>query len=452
MMSAPGVRAVACPSCGGAIPLARLEPQATCPYCAYRWQLAAAELAELSRYREHVQGQLARANQAYGEAAVWDYYYGSEDAQKKQKPWIVMVLFGVLVVALGGAAMVLPQLGLAPNVLNVAMPVATFTLFFGIIGGYLFWFYRGRKRIRRTANLDAAGVRCPSCGAPQRLASGQVLERCRFCAAAFLPDRVAMKEVAAQADHALLRAQIERGRSLRRGMATISRISASNATPYIVFGSFLPITVIGSAAFTVDFFVSDKRDTPLAGLFLLWGIALFNSSLLGVVYLFRKVRRERWQARIGAVSEPLSASFLAGIDGVNAWLDRHWAGEVPMTQLFPGPCLLAVAGHAEGYPFQLVANPVGSDENYPGYVIARVAAWLPDLDRVRASASYFAARQTLDAQGFELGVERAGLSASAKQKSARRWGTRGDPVQLAHAVQLLARAAREVGAEPVVVA
>jgi hypothetical protein len=429
----------------------RLEPRASCPYCAYRWQLAAADLAELSRYREHVQGQLARANQAYGEAAKWDYWYGSAEAQKKQKPWIAALLFGVLVLAVGGAATVLSQLGLPPRVLNVAMPAAIYGLFFLIIGGYFLWFYTGRKRVQRAAKISAAGVHCPSCGAPQHLAPGQMLERCAFCGAALLPDRAAMAHVQAQADNAVLRAEIERQRSLRRGMVAISRMSASNVVPYIVLGSFLPMTLFGALAASYDFLFSEKTDATLGVVVTIWGFAGLNLSLLGGVFLFRRARRERWQARVLAASQPLQASWLTGIDGINAWLDRHWAGEVPLKELFPGPCLLAVAGQTEGYPFQLVANPVGPDDNYPGYVIARVAAWLPDPQRVQTSAAFAAARQTLDTQGFQVSVERAGLCARAKTKSARRWGQRGDPLRLAQGLQLLAHAAREVGAEPVFV-
>jgi hypothetical protein len=391
---------------------------------------------------------LERANQAYGHAADWDYWYGGEEAKKRSHPLMAVLLFGILFVSMGLAAAIIPQLGLPSEVLNVVMPVVTLGIFVTVIGAYMVWFFRGRTKSKRAVALRTAGINCPSCGAPHALVPGEVLERCRFCNAALVPDRSAIAQVRARADDELLRAEITEQRAQRRGMLALSRTSAASIIPYIVFGSFLPMTLGGALAATGEWLLSIDN-TPIAAVVVLWAMASLNLGLLALVYAYRRARDENWRTRLARVGSRLGARSLTGIEEVNAWLDRHWASAVPLTNLFPGPCVVAIAATVEGYPVQVVANPVGASQDYPGYLVVRVGAWLPVQPLVQSTPSFEAARRVFEAQGFALEIARAGLLVSATQRSTRHWGKSGDTASFADAVSWLARAAREVGASPV---
>jgi len=442
------VRSFQCWQCGGGVPLDALTASVHCPYCRATLRLAPDEARELASYRTQVRDRLARAQQELGHAASWDHWYGSDEARKRNRPWIAVVLWLVLVLSMGSVGFAVQYFQLSNEVVAKVMPIGIYGVMFVVLGGYFVWYYTGRKRQSPTARVAPMQATCPACGAPNALYPGEVLERCRYCNAQLVAGTQLREHGLAEAERALFRAELERHRAERRGMAALSRMSAGTATPYIVLGSFLPMTGFGALYAVYAFLIEEDPGTPLAAVAAMGFLATINVGLIAMVYAFRSWREQRWQALRDGVLRHLGGQPLGNLDAVNHWLDHHWAGGVPLTQQFRGPCFLGATFDVESYPALLVCNPVGASEHYPGFVSVRVGAWLPEDRLGSARVSLSATRSALEAQGFAVEIQRAGLTAICTGKHARRLG-KADPRSLAEIVVVLARAARDLAARPV---
>jgi hypothetical protein len=427
--------------------MAALGPAVICPYCRSQIQLAPGDLAELRTYQSHVSGQLARAQREHEYAEGWNRWYGTDDARKKSHPLLPLFLWIAMVIPLGFFGWAVSALDLSGEIVKL-LPVAFVGLFMLVLCGYMFWFYSGRRTQKSTAVLRAVNVHCPACGAPHQLAAGDVLDRCRFCSAPLLPDARVMDHGRAEADRVALEAEIARARAERRGMTMLSSSSAANAVPYIVLGSFLPMTLFGSIGFTFSFLMGNEPDTPIGGLALLWLLTFVNAGLIALVYVYRRTRKDRVVALGQALVARFGGAVLADQWAMNNWMDRHWAGLIPMQQMFRGAYFTSVACAVEGYPVLYVLNPVGAAEGYPAFVSLRVSAWLTDPHRLGREPVVERVRGLLRAHGFSLELTRAGLTALALKKSAERV-VKSDPRALGDAALELARAARSIGGTPV---
>jgi hypothetical protein len=119
--------------------------------------------------------------------------------------------------------------------------------------------------------------------------------------------------------------------------------------PYIIVGSFLPVTAGGAISFTVDLLANPHSDTPAAGLAVLWLIALVNAGVLALVVHFRRQRRRRWRAIADAIAARLTGRvWTTGREWV-AWLNAMWAGPYAITSLLLGPYFHAVTGGLGGF-------------------------------------------------------------------------------------------------------
>lgn len=425
-----------------------LAAAVTCPYCHRQLQLSPHDLHELARYRSHVEGQLARAKEQQAYAEGWNRWYGAPDAKKKHHPLIPLFVWLGLVIPLGIFAYAAQALGFA-QIASQVMPIAMTVLMVTLVGGYMFWFYSGRTGRTQKAQLAAANVHCPSCGAPHQLQPGEVLERCRYCSAPLMPDERVMDHGRAEVDRALLHAELERGRAERRGMTMLSSSSAANIVPYIVLGSFLPMTGFGAISFTISFLMGEDRDTTIGGILAIWTLAFLNVGLLVSVYLFRRHRREGF----ARVSQTLVARFggatLADQWAMNAWMDRHWAGLVPFQQLFRGPYFSSSAFAIEGYPVLLVMNPVGAAEQYKGFLTVRVSAWLPEHEKLSSHPAIVGAKQAVRGLDAQLQITKAGFTLLFPEKPARRIAKLEGVTTLGNVMHALASAARRLDARPV---
>jgi hypothetical protein len=251
-----------------------------------------------------------------------------------------------------------------------------------------------------------------------------------------------MERARGQADRLVLRAEIERHRAERRGMLALSGMSASNAVPYYVFGSFLPMTLIGSVAATVAALSGDPEATP-AVVLALWALCTLNAGAIALVYGLRRHRRDRWRVIAQRAVAPFGGRLLADVHALGAWLDRNWAGATEPTDLFPGPCFFAAELTVQGYPVCLAVNPEGISEDHPGSIAIRVGAWLDapsaHQELVAQHARWFSAL------GAELAVERAGISVRFDEVAARRVGG-GAGRELSDAMGAAAGLAQALGA------
>jgi len=447
-----GAETVTCARCGGAVPMQVLAAAVSCPYCKSELRLSADDLARLARYRADVSGKLGRANEQLGYAESWNRWYGGAEARRKNNPFVPIAIWLVLVVVIGGFAGVVQNLGLDARTLGVLAPFGSMGLFVLVIGAYMFWYYSGRSSQRKAAPLAAAPIHCPKCGAPNQLAPGEVLRSCRYCSAPLMPGETVMQHGRAEAERALIFAEIERSRAERRGMVNLSSSSLGNATPYIIFGSFVPITAIGAVAFTVSWLSGNERDANPMGILVLWALATANVGLLALVYVFRRYRQGRVDGLVGGAARALGGATLADVWAMNGWLDRHWAGSVPYQQVFRGPYFASVEATIESFPVLVVVNPVGASEHYPPFVAARVGAWVSNTGAAERHPAVAMARATCGEAGFELRVERAGLLALAVHGAAKRVVRSGSSERIVLALRALTRAARELGATPVDIA
>lgn len=430
--------------------LAALAASVTCPYCKAHVELRPDEVERLVRYRHEVRGRLDAAHRELGHAESWNRWYGSPTARKKNNTLVAVGIWLGLVVTVALLSFGVQALGLERHAVAKLAPLGLFGLFALAFGGYLVWFYSGRGGRSAKPALASARVSCPKCGAPNELHPGEVLQHCRFCGAPLLAGRRAMEHGLAEAERALLFAELERARAERRGMTALSASSGARVTPYIVVGSFLPMTLLGAVAFTISF-LTGHEEGPLSGLLLLWAFAGANVGLLGLVYAYRRHRNAQLEAVLGAISTRLGGTLSPDPWAMNAWLDRHWAGPVPMQQMFRGPYFRAAFAQVEGFPLLVVANPVGASEHYPGFVSVRLGAWMTSPEAARGAATA-TARAAFERLGFSLSFERSGPVALALNRAARRFVGAGDGAALADAIARLAASARELGAQPVDVA
>lgn len=424
-----------------------LAAAVACPYCRRQIHLSPDDLAALAAYRAHVDGQLSRAREQQTYAEGWNRWYGSPDAKKKQSPLIPLALWLGMIVVMAVISAAAQALGFVAGAVKI-LPAAMLFLMLTFIGGYMFWFYSGRTSATRTTQLAALNVHCPSCGAPHQLQPGEVLQRCRFCSAPLMPDERVMDHGRAEVDRALLQAEIERARAERRGMTMLSSSSFAKYQAYIVIGSFLPVTGLSAIAFTISW-LTGERDANLAGVLVLWLVAGTNAGLLALVYLYRRHRREGYAGVSNVLASRFGGRSLPDPWAMNAWFDRHWAGLVPFSQLFPGPYFLGTALVIEGYPVLVVMNPVGAAEQYKGFVTVRVSGWLPEPDRAASHAAIRAAKQSVHALGASLETTRAGLCVHFPQKAARRVAKLESVRALGDLTASLASAARQLGAQHV---
>jgi DNA-directed RNA polymerase subunit RPC12/RpoP len=446
-------RMVVCVSCGGRIPLATLQPSVVCPYCRTVQHIADAQRDALTRYHAQVHGELARAERERLQVRAWDRWYGGRGGQAKAGFGVAWVVFGGMLafaIALGCVAQAMMMSGdarlaaVAVLVVPIGVPVIALTA----IIGYSIWYYGGKRRKREASAPVSHVATCPNCGAANELEPGQVLERCAYCGTGLMPSPPMMAQALSDAEAARLRAELERYRAERRGMATAIRTSAGAFVPYIVLGSFLPMTLGGAIAFTADGISKDQFEPGLAAL---WSIAAVNGGSIALVYVWRRA----WADRFGRLAQLANTGFAQqslDFDGFIGWLNAHWAGPVPLTEIFSGAHFRAVSLAIGGYPGLLVVNPTPLAEGYPGYIAVYLAARIPGAHANRGWDPETTApqRAVLEALGFRVSLESGGIKAHADARTARRLARRADGGGvLAEVATMLLGMARAKGAAAV---
>ncbi len=272
---------------------------------------------------------------------------------------------------------------------------------------------------------------------------------CGLCGSSLVAGTAIMHQAIDVARGDLRHAAMARYRLERSAMSTVYRSSMSSVMPYIVLGSFLPMTAGGAVAFTVEMLTSDHPDTPPAGLAVIWLLALANAGALAIVAQRRRTRRQRWRAIADATASGLAGRVsTTGTEWVG-WLNSLWAGPYAITSLFTGPCFHAVSGGLASFPVGVDLDPVpASSETGGPRADVLVAACLPgDVESVPVPADVL---QRALALGFAPSSCPGGFVASGSDALARL--KQSEPgtaaASLVSAAGLLVEWATRVGARP----
>ena len=94
------------------------------------------------------------------------------------------------------------------------------------------------------------------------------------------------------AEAAAREAAMRRYRAEREGMASLMRMSLGGGFPYVIIGSFLPITVGTGIMFTVDAVQHGTKEP--GGLLAIWILGSVNVGLMALVYLWRRHVQLGW--------------------------------------------------------------------------------------------------------------------------------------------------------------
>lgn len=242
------------------IPLAGLPSSVSCPYCSNVHIIPETKRAELARYERDVSGELGLAAQERSRAASWAILSGgrggrSRGGRSRSGPMVSNLMFGGMFAVLIGMAVVAQLLMMSGgpelvHLVNVAMPIVLPVIVLITFVGYMIWARGGGRRAPADGPAVGRGG-CPRCGADNAVAVGQSLVRCVYCAANVVASPTMIGEGLHEAVAARNRAELERHRVQRSGMAAVMRRSMGSSIPYVILG-YLPMTLGAAIAATVD--------------------------------------------------------------------------------------------------------------------------------------------------------------------------------------------------------
>jgi hypothetical protein len=406
--TAPAAQALGCRRCGGVMPLQGLARRVRCPYCAFDQDVPPQQLAALAQYQSAAGQLVASLKDERNQRAQWETWY-RPDGTARGGPLAAFAIFGSIVAVYAVAMLLRSEQLIDDATLERALPPAILGTFFLGMG---FVIARSVSR-RRAANsaAPAALAQCPRCGGSLPFQAGRVSERCVHCGAALVVAPAVMQRAIEAARADLRAAAMARHRLERRAMEGAYRRSASPVLPYVVLGSFLPMTAGAAVAFTVDRLTNARSDTPAAGLAVLWLLALANGGAIALVMHLRAARRRRWRAVADGLAARLTGRVSStGTDWV-AWLNTMWAGPYALTSLLLGPCFHAVTGSVGGFAVAVDLDPIlaSSGHGAPRADVLLAARLPGDVQAVAAPPDL---AQRAIGRGFSLSSSTAGLVAS----------------------------------------
>jgi hypothetical protein len=440
-------RSIPCPRCGGIFPVAEVRAGIDCPYCTHRFALTPAALLELERYQISVHAALGQANVQHQHSAAW-----GTTAQTMKTAWISLAVFGVLVTLLILATFVL-QWGLMNGVVSQEIiPIFSIGSLVGVMGTTVavsLWLGMRAKQSAGRASAGSSRVACPSCGAPNELGPGQTLETCRYCRAALVPSQTVMLHGMNVARAALRSAEINRYRAERTGMAAIMGRATVKAGPYIIIGSFVPVTGGATLAMAAQLVIGNEK-VPLPAVATMLALTSLNIGLIAAVYIWRKWNQQRFATAVADLARQFRGQLLPGLPDKVAWLNAYWASPYELHHLSSGPCHTAARIDAGGYAALIDVDPIPPVQQYKPRVHILIAAAVPELATRTSSPAVRAARQWLDQAGFTLVVESSGLFARAQENTLKRLRKSPESLHvLSTVITTLSGLARGLDAEPV---
>jgi len=426
------------------VPLQGLAPRIRCPYCALDQDVPPQQLAALAQYQSSAGDLVARIQDERNQRARWERWY-RPDGTARGGYLPAFAIFGSLVAVYLVAMLLFHEDVIDAATLGNVLPYAILGLYFVGMGGVIAWNMSRRRGASTSA--PTALAQCPRCGGSLPFEAGRVSERCVHCGAALVAAPAVMQG-AIEAARANLRAEaMARYRLERRAMEGTYRQSAALVMPYIVLGSFLPMTAGAAIAFTVDLLTNEHSDTPVGGLAVIWLLALANGGAIALLAHLRRERKRRWRAVADGIAARVAGRvWTTGSDWVG-WLNAMWAGPYAITNLFFGPCFHAVTGSLGGFAVGVDLDPVpASSEHGSRRADVLLAACLPgDAQTVPVPPDL--AQRAL-ALGFSLSSCTGGLVATGGDAMPTLQQSSPDVAAeaLAVAARLLAEWAGRVGA------
>lgn len=418
-MTSPDARratttSVRCRGCGADIPVNALTGEVMCVHCGQHQRLDPELLNELDTYQAQVDYRMAQAEQELQNAQdLTRFDDWGEEPEVSAGRKLTVVLVGLGLASLPLLASVAYGLGFisaesAPWVL-IALIVALIVGLFVFIAVY----YGGRSAPE--ASLEAepeAAVKCSSCGAPNELVAGQVLERCAYCGAAMMPSAAVMDAGLVAVDEVHRQAQMVHFRAERS--AVVATASNASTTAYMLFIAGLLPAMLMSFLFWIgfDMLLGNQPFHPGVAV----GLAAFVVVIVGVIWGIRygQKRKERWRQNIGELTTAVHGSSIWTMSGVIDWLNTYWAGPYDTMFLMAGPLAAGITTTIQGYPALLFLDPKQPDKWHPPKTHLFLAAWIPGVSdggdqeppRTDEVDRY---EQGLRSQGFAVELNQGGL-------------------------------------------
>lgn len=412
-------RTIRCQGCGSSIQLSRLASTVACAHCGHKQTVDPALLAELTEYRDDVHGRLEQAELERLQTESWrrttDAMSGRSKVVTHLLP-IAMAFVFPLAVSLTFALLV-AQGVIAQDKIHYLSFILPGCVVIGLGGYYAWYFTRYRRRGTAGPVLATAEVRCPRCGAPNRIGAGEVLESCRHCSAALIPDRAARERSVDAATEEHRRAQLEKYRAERRGYASLQRAGIGPiGTILFAGGSFLLMVGGGTIAFSYLMIVGEEPYSP--AIFAMWGVTA--ALVIGMAVAISTIRRRRARVRVGAstLAESLGGSGLDGLAGTVRWLNSYWAGPIDPFEMMPGSYYGAGAMVLGGFPVLVDVNPKAASQQHRSWARILIACDVPSVAAedqlpIGETDETRDLLQRIGAAGYEVRVSAAGLFARA---------------------------------------
>ncbi len=372
---APAVQTITCARCGGVIAIGGRQPRVRCCYCGHDQVIPPEKLAAIEDYERTAGAILRRIDGERGQRVAMERWYGADG--KARGSWVasLLVLLPILVITITGVALMKAKV-VSETTMGSFMSVGIIGVYVLGLGGYVaFMSMRGKRAPGARVQI---GAQCPRCGGPQPFDAGRSVECCAHCGASLLagPKLMAQAVDAALAD--LRREAMARFRLERNAMSNAYRSSAGTATPYIIFGSFLPITAGGAIVFSVDRLVGNDAQTPIGGLVALWTLALINGAIPFAIFMLRRKTRSQWRAIAQGAASRIGGRVTTRTTDWVGWLNSVWAGPYAVANLMTGPYFHVVTGQVAGFAVAVDLDPVPADSQHQRpRADVLLAAWLP---------------------------------------------------------------------------
>jgi hypothetical protein len=434
----------ACQACGAAI-AATFAATVRCPQC-QRVQNVPPEILDMLRSYQADSAQLgARLDAERSQEARWAMWY-RKDGGARYGWGFSLGLAGAIGLVMG-LGVLLIRGGFVDE--RAMGPVITG----GIIGIYVlglaFYVVRAaRRKPAAPAPRPQVTAQCPLCGGALPFEFGALGRSCPHCGGCLVADAPVMNQALGAAEFQLQQARMSRHRLERTVTSRLYRQSASAFAPYIVLGSFLPMTLTAAVVATIQAASGSGEEIPLVVLVLVWTLVVVHLGALLAIYRFRAWRRRRYRALAEGAAPGLAGRLFTKSASLVWWLNSLWAGPYPVAQLLPGPYFCVVLGAVHGYPIAIDMDPVpASSEHGKPRVDVLLAARLPlQCDRVPIPQELHAHAASL---GFSLASNSGGFVATGKKPPVLLGGTPDATARiLVNVAYLLAECARRAGTPP----
>jgi predicted RNA-binding Zn-ribbon protein involved in translation (DUF1610 family) len=399
-------RHMRCQRCGAGFPIVAVAPSVACPFCGNVQPMPLEIAQQLAQYQHEMAARADQVRQIDQASAQAERAAVADGALWFQGSWIVyLVMCGPAFLVTAGIWL-FTQLGvLRGSRLREVEDVTQFlTVILTVMGMVAYWAYRSSSARLGRGNAQLAprsALVCPSCGAPNVLAPGQVVHACGHCRSALLPTEAVIQRVLGAAEAEERRARMHWCRVQRRttpGLDLPSRMAGfvvGMTVPPIALatGFFAPFVVLYGAPMLAPWALAVK----ITG----WALGLL-AAVGAVVGLVRERRMQRrWDAVTAALAAKLGGQRLDQ-ETTRTWFDTYWVG--PRSAPSLGPEAGVVAAVLDGFPALLVLDAVKAQEHHNNQVLLLVAATFTGT----ASVASGALTSWIRNEGFAINVEEGG--------------------------------------------